>query len=144
MTDQSKDDDNDRRPVAGARPRLFLNITTEDVDDCCLVMCDRLMDLQEVNAQRHRPALNITLQHRYKNVHTCAYTYMHICIYTCIIYIDAFCHELKVFIKYLLKMTFPLLSPPPSLLKPVFLALPFLQPMGKLLWILGEYCGDIV
>lgn len=74
MTDQSKDDDDDRRPVAGARPRLFLNITTEDVDDCCLVMCDRLMDLQEVNAQRHRPALNITLQHRYKNVHTCAYT----------------------------------------------------------------------
>lgn len=108
-------------------PGLFLNITTEDVDDCCLVMCDRLMDLQAPKMQRHRPALNITLQHRYKNVHTCAYTYMHICIYTCIIYIDAFCHELKFFIKYLLKMTLPPpLSPFPfSLVEPVSLALPF-------------------
>lgn len=50
-----------------------------------------------------QPALNVTLQHRHKNVCTCAYTYMNICIYTCIIYRDAFCHELKVFIKYLLK-----------------------------------------
>lgn len=28
---------------------------------------------------------------------------MHLCIYTCIIYRDAFRHELKVFIKYLLR-----------------------------------------
>lgn len=69
----------------------------------------------------HQPALNVTLQHRYKNVCTCAYTYMHICIYTCILYIDAFCHELKVFIKYLLKKTTHSLPCCPflSLLKPV-------------------------
>lgn len=76
--------------------------------------------LKAPKTQRHQPALNATLRHHYKNVCTCAYTYMHICIYTCIIYIDAFCHKLKVLLVFIEK------NPPPFLiiLKPVSPHLP--------------------
>lgn len=39
------DEDDDRGPARG----LFLNITTEDGDDCCLVTCDGLMDLRALD-----------------------------------------------------------------------------------------------
>lgn len=80
----------------GETPPLLKYITTEDVDDCFVVMRD-------CRVQRTSTNLLLTLRHRYKNVCTCAYTYMHLCIYTCIIYRDAFRHELNVFIKYLLR-----------------------------------------
>lgn len=159
LKDQHVDEDDDvwwwwsEASGWGGRPRLFLNITTEDVDDCCDVMWWET-DGAFTHAKRTRrrstqclqPALNVTLQHGYKNICTCAYTYVHICIFTCIIYRDAFCHVLlKVFIKYLLKKnkqtnkTHPLLSPGVPL-KPV--SLPLLFPangqaalnVGRILW----------
>ena len=36
--DDDDDDDDDWRTVVGGGGRLFLNITTEDVDDCFVVM----------------------------------------------------------------------------------------------------------
>lgn len=107
--DEDEDDDNDDdwRPVGEGRdPHLFLNITTEDVDDCFVVMYretegafSAAADRQALKEKKKKKATNLLLHSNiitetsvHVHIHSCIYVYIHV------LYIDdAFCLELKSF-----------------------------------------------